>query len=155
MSQDRLRQRVAALVSHFEQVQAERMAGIPLLNAALRVEAVGFVWNEEEEPVAEGVLITPWFMSLWRLPASPLPHSGRVGRSVARDFGGECFDFMTAFDPVIGYHESCALFSPMNEFDSQERARETALAALSQLRVSVVKPPPMPGRRAFLFRGVG
>jgi [NiFe] hydrogenase assembly HybE family chaperone len=183
MRPDGLRERVAALVAHFERVQAERMGGIPLLNAALRVEAVGFAWNDDADPapplavnagggapipppepdaarVAEGVLITPWFMSLWRLPAEHLPYSGRGGRSVARDFGGESFDFMIAFDPAIGYHESCALFSPMHEFDSQERARDTALAVLAQLRLtpkvptSAARPEAVPARRAFLFRGL-
>jgi [NiFe] hydrogenase assembly HybE family chaperone len=150
-----LHQRVAALTAHFEHVRAGRMSGIPLLNPALRVEAVGFAWNGQDDSVAEGILITPWFMSLWRLPAQYLPHGGPVGSSVARDFGGESFDFMTAFDPAIGYYESCALFSPMNEFASQEQARETALAALAQLRAArAAAPPAAPARRAFLFRGL-
>jgi [NiFe] hydrogenase assembly HybE family chaperone len=138
------------------------MSGIPLLNAALSVEAVGFVWRQEEDGlIAEGILITPWFMSLWRLPAQHLPLGERVGKSVARDFGEASFDFMTAFDPAIGYHESCALFSPMHEFNSQEGARETALAALAELRPAASPkpapappPPPVLSRRAFLLRGM-
>ncbi|MDR2838815.1 MAG: [NiFe]-hydrogenase assembly chaperone HybE [Azonexus sp.] len=156
-------QRLAALVAHFERVQVERMSGVPLLNAALFVEAIGFIWQEEKDGlIAEGILITPWFMSLWRLPAQHLPLGDRVGQSVARHFGSESFDFMTAFDPAIGYHESCALFSPMHDFASQEDARNTALAALAQLRPVVVASPaasstaspPVPSRRAFLLRGL-
>jgi [NiFe] hydrogenase assembly HybE family chaperone len=148
--------RVQALEDFYRLVQRERMQGIPLLNAALCVEAVGFEWTstEDEEPVAEGVLITPWFMSLVRLPAQPLPHGGQVGRSFVRDFGSERFDFIGAHDPAIGYHETCALFSPMGEFATQALARETAREALALTRPAPpVTPPPVPSRRAFFLGG--
>ncbi|SSW70902.1 MULTISPECIES: [NiFe]-hydrogenase assembly chaperone HybE [Burkholderiales] len=151
-----LEPRVQALVAYFERVQAERMQGIPLLNAALRVEAIGFEWSttEGDDPVAEGVLITPWFMSLVRLPALALPHHGRVGRSFVRDFGSERFDFIGAHDPAIGYHETCALFSPMGEFATQALARETARQGLALTRPAPQgTPPPVPSRRAFFLGG--
>jgi len=154
--------RVQALVDFYRHVQTERMVGIPLLNPALRVEAVGFEWaltlEEAAEPVAEGVLITPWFMSLLRLPAQNLSHGNRVGRKAVRDFGSERFDFIGAHDPAIGYHETCALFSPMNGFTSQDLARETALASLALVRpqpeaeaVPPVAAEPLPARRAFFM----
>lgn len=153
--------RVQTLVDFYRHVQTERMVGIPLLNTALLVEAVGFEWTEGEEgaePVAEGVLITPWFMSLLRLPAVNGPHGNRVGRKAVRDFGSERFDFIGAHDPAIGYHETCALFSPMNGFTSQDLARETALASLALVRpqpeadvVAPVAAEPLPARRAFFM----
>ena len=155
-----LRQRVDALRHHFERVHTERMAGIPLLNPALRVEAVGFQWATATagpaEPVAEGVLITPWFMSLVRLPLRALPHHNQVARSFVRDFGCERFDFIGAHDEAIGYHETCSLFSPMAGFPSQEVARQTALESLALVRpVAPTAPPvraePVPARRAFLL----
>jgi [NiFe] hydrogenase assembly HybE family chaperone len=157
-----LHQRVSALVAHFVRVQTERMAGVPLLNPALRVEAVGFEWaggaEEGSEPVAEGVLITPWFMSLLRLPANNLPHGNRVGRKTVRDFGSERFDFIGAHDVAIGYHETCALFSPMNGFTSQDQARDTALASLALVRplpeaagVAPVAVESLAPRRAFFM----
>jgi len=157
-----LDRRVSALVAHFVRVQTERMVGIPLLNPALRVEAVGFEWTvgteEVATPVAEGVLITPWFMSLLRLPSVNGPHGNRVGRKTVRDFGCERFEFIGAHDPAIGYHESCALFSPMNGFTSQDLARETALASLALVRpppragrAQVAAPEPLPPRRAFFM----
>ena len=155
-----LGQRVSALVAHFVRVQTERMVGIPLLNPALCVEAVGFEWTAAEgaDPVAEGVLITPWFMSLLRLPSVNLPHGNRVGRKAVRDFGSERFDFIGAHDPAIGYHETCALFSPMNGFTSQGLARETALASLALVRpqpepdaVPPVAAEPLPPRRGFFM----
>lgn len=155
-----LGQRVSALVAHFMHVQTERMVGIPLLNPALSVEAVGFEWMAAEgaDPVAEGVLITPWFMNLLRLPSVNLPHGNRVGRKAMHGFGSERFDFIGAHDPAIGFHETCALFSPMNGFTSQDLARETALASLALVRpppeaavVAPVAAEPLPARRAFFM----
>ncbi len=154
--------RVQTLVDFYRHVQTERMVGIPLLNPALSVEAVGFEWaggaDEGSEPVAEGVLITPWFMSLLRLPSVNLPHGHRVGRKAVRDFGSERFDFIGAHDPAIGYHETCALFSPMNGFTSQDLARDTARASLALVRpqpeadaVPPVAAEPLPARRAFFM----
>ncbi|GLS16566.1 [NiFe]-hydrogenase assembly chaperone HybE [Hydrogenophaga electricum] len=163
--------RVAALVAFYRRVQTERMVGVPILNPALSVEAVGFQWGEavagetapEADPVAEGVLITPWFMSLVRLPARAQGHGHRVGRSFVRDFGGERFDFIGAHDPAVGYHETCALFSPMQDFARMDQARETALESLKLVRpapvpaaVSTTAAPvttaePVPSRRAFFL----
>ena len=166
-STDLLKQRVDALVSHFARVQRERMQGLPLLNAALRVEAVGFACaNAEpalaEVAVAEGVLITPWFMSLLRLPLCQQAHRDRVGRRVIHAFGLEQFDFIGAADDALGYYETCALFSPMFEFATQDLARDTALAALREIRegthsaapAAALPTPPaapaVPARRLFL-----
>ena len=154
-----LGQRVSALVAHFVRVQTERMVGIPLLNPALCVEAVGFEWTAAEgaDPVAEGVLITPWFMSLLRLPSVNLPHGNRVGRKTVHNFGSERFDFIGAHDPALGYHEACALFSPMNGFTSQDLARDTALASLALVRpapaaeLAPIAAEPLPPRRAFFM----
>jgi len=156
-----MEQRVAALVDFYRRVETERMQGIPILNPLLRVEAAGFrLADEEEDAVAEGVLITPWFMSLVRLPLAVQDHAGRVGRMRVLAFGNERFDFIGAHDPVLGFHEACALFSPMADFRSQDQARETAQAVLDQLRPAPVAPPPaaepLPARRAFfLARGAG
>ena len=154
--------RVWLLEAFYRRVQAERMQGIPILNPALAVEAVGFELGapttEGEEPVAEGVLITPWFMSLVRLPLQAQPHAGRVGRKTVRDFGCERFDFIGGHELPLGYHETCALFSPMQGFASQDQARETALASLALLRPAPpaetpapVMTEPVPARRAFLL----
>lgn len=153
--------REQALATHYRRVQHERMQGLPLLNPALAVETVGFAWTpqgEAAEPVGEGVLITPWFMSLVRLPAEVQPAAGRVGRRCVHAFGCERFDFLGAWDAVLGFHESCALFSPMQGFDSQALARATACEALALTRPAVPVPPEppalsmpqQPGRRAFL-----
>lgn len=146
--------RVQTLEAFFRQVQHERMQGVPILNAALQVQAVGFV-PAEDAPVAEGVLITPWFMSLLRLPLQPGPVGARVGSSTERAFGNECFEFLTAYAPALGGYESCALFSPMNAFSSQAQAVETAQAVCAQLRArpaaTAPDAPAQPGRRTFFL----
>ena len=152
-----MEQRVAALVSFYRRVETERMQGIPILNPALSVEAVGFRTADADETVSEGVLITPWFMSLVRLPLAVQDHGGRVGRKRVLAFGNERFDFIGAHDPALGFHESCALFSPMGGFHHQDPARETAEAVLAQLRPAPAPAAaptvagPVPARRAFLL----
>jgi [NiFe] hydrogenase assembly HybE family chaperone len=148
--------RVQALVDFYRHVHHERMQGIPLLNPALQVEAVGFQWVAAQEgavgPVAEGVLITPWFMSLVRLPLAVEPHRGRVARKAVHAFGNERFEFIGAHDARLGHHETCALFSPMGGFLSQAQAVETALASLVLLRPAPAPETaarPVPARRAF------
>lgn len=158
-----LEARVQTLVDFYRHVQTTRMQGVPLLNPALCVEAVGFEWaagaGEGEDAVAEGILITPWFMSLVRLPADPTARAERVGRKAVRDFGSERFEFIGASDPAVGYHETCALFSPMGHFRRQAQARETAEASLALTRPvaaealppAVPAQPAQPSRRAFFL----
>lgn len=134
------------------------MQGIPLLNPVLSVEAVGFGWRPaaaDLPDVAEGVLVTPWFMSLLRLPAVVSDHAGRVGQKSVHRFGAETFEFIGAHDPAVGFHEACTLFSAMAGFGSQAQARETAEAVLAQLRSASAMPAaardPVAARRSFLL----
>ena len=120
-----LAERVRALQAFYRRVQVERMQGVALLNPALAVQALGFAWRAGAtgaQAVAEGVLITPWFMSLLRLPAQVQGHQGRVGLKQLHDFGNESFEFIGAHDPSLGFHEACALFSPMGDFSGQPQA---------------------------------
>lgn len=153
-----LQQRVAALVAHFVHVQHARMQGLMLLNPALEVAAVGFdgVSRVPDAPAwAEGVLITPWFMNLVRLPQAHQAHGDQVARSFLRDFGCERFAFIGAHNPDVGYHETCALFSPMDGFTNQALALETAQAALALTRSPEAAAPPVvnapSSRRAFFL----
>ncbi len=121
---------VEALFAH---VAAQRMAGVPVLHPDLRVQAVGF----EAEPggaVAVGVLITPWFMNLVRLPLAADVPIAAPGDNALRVVGRERFSFIGAEEPGFGAYEVCSLFSPMFEFVDQEAARATAEAVLAELR---------------------
>jgi [NiFe] hydrogenase assembly HybE family chaperone len=170
--------RVAELVALFETIARTRMAGMPVLNVALRVEAVGFEpWLCEDNASANGngngngnaatglgILITPWFMNLVRLPLRRDASTSAVGRAYGRTLAGLGFEFIGAHEPAIGAFAACSLFSPVFEFADQAAARATAEAVLAQLRppcggarlaLSTVASSPAieaaPARRSFLF----
>ncbi len=154
-----LRSRTDALVTLFDGVARTRMAGVPILNPALRVEALGFELCEataapipaetpthteaqtSEAPGAVGVLITPWFMNLVWFPLEQNDQADRVGRSRLRRVGVECFDFIGGYEPGFGCYDACSLFSPMFEFADRAAARATARAVLTTLRQPVVTAP--------------
>lgn len=139
-----LTQRVRMLERRFDSIARERMVGLPIVNPRLRVQALGF------EPTAStadghitiiaGVLITPWFMSLVRLPLTlhtvdaAAHEQWRSGSKRDHMFGAHTFVFLAAHDEVLGVYESCALFSPMDEFLSHADAETVALEVLRQLR---------------------
>lgn len=155
-----LGRRSRALEALFEDIARTRMAGLPVLNAALRVEAVGFLCcpsgpAADAEPTACGVLITPWFMNLVRLPLHEDGQPAAVGRSREHAVGDMRFAFLAAFEPGFGAFETCSLFSPMFQFRAHAQARATAEAVLAALRVPAPTAAPpaerAPARRFFLF----
>lgn len=161
----RWERRVADLAALFATIACTRMAGVPVLNAALRVEAVGFERSSTDDDAVDagiGILIAPWFMNLVHLPALRDDAVGGVGRTQRHALGGEVFDFIGAYEPAIGTFSACSLFSPMFEFADQGAARATAEAVLDALRAApapaadavpdaVRLPEPPPARRSFLF----
>ena len=121
----------AALQARFEAIWRGPMAGLPMLNPALGVQALGF------RPWAEhwlGVLVTPWFMNLVLMPRQA-EHWPRVGERESRHyaFPAGVFEFIGARDEVLGDYQACSLFSPMFEFPGPEQAAATAQAALAAL----------------------
>jgi [NiFe] hydrogenase assembly HybE family chaperone len=136
---------------------AGRMAGLPICNPALRVEAVGF---REWDGGVVGVLVAPWTVSLLVLsgaagPLAPL----RAGTFEERTFPSGAYPFVPAEDEELGAYRTCSLLSPPAAIASQEDARAAALAALEALLAPSDGRPPPPAarpalsRRAFLFRG--
>ena len=121
----------ARLERAFEEVRRLRMQGVPMLNPALAVEAVGFrPWREHWL----GVLITPWFMNVVLMPrvsAAWQPIGERETRYHV--LPGGVFEFIGGHEPTLGDYQACSLFSPMFEFADQSEARATALAALEAL----------------------
>ena len=147
-----LRARVDALEALFRHVERTRMAGVPVLNRALCVEALGFepvAVDEGEPPAAAGVLLTPWFMNLVWLPLQVVAGADRVGQVRERGLGGPtCFEFIAAHEPGFGAYEACSLASPMFDYSDQVQARATALAVLAELRPEKLVSN---ARRGFLF----
>lgn len=115
----------------FRGIEAERMRGLPFINPALAVEAVGFRrWDGRWL----GVLITPWFMNLMLLPDAPAAwRSVRHGEYAGYTLPSGVYEFLSAHEPALGDYQSCSLFSPMFEFADQAGARATALAVLQAL----------------------
>jgi [NiFe] hydrogenase assembly HybE family chaperone len=118
------------LEAAFTRIWKTRMEGLAFLNAALRVEAVGFrAWQGQWL----GALVTPWSVNLVLMPGD--------GAWPALPFGGERFvvlpagryRFIAATDPELGEYHACSLFSPALEFADHETAVATAQAALVAL----------------------
>jgi [NiFe] hydrogenase assembly HybE family chaperone len=121
----------AALEATFTRVHRQQMQGMPVCNPALTVEAVGFrPWG----PHWLGVLITPWFMSLWLMPRLLAQWQALPAREVQRHpFPAGVFAFIAGHAQQLGSYQACSLFSPMFEFVDAASARATALAALDAL----------------------
>lgn len=121
----------AELETAFARIRVERMADVPILNDALRVEAVGFTaWREE----ALGVLVTPWFMNLMLVPAEPAAWCGqRPGEKSIVSLPGGDFEFIAAFEEGVGDYRMCSLFSPVFEFADHDTAAATAAAVMERL----------------------
>jgi [NiFe] hydrogenase assembly HybE family chaperone len=142
----------------FACVQRERMAGLPILNPALRVAAVGFrPW----ERYWLGVLVTPWSMNLVLLPRVDGAVDWASGTFRGLRFPAGAFDFVATREADIGGYAACSLFSPVQQFADQAAAESTAKAALDALfeadpaqgDPAIAEVPRVLSRRAFL-RGV-
>ncbi|MCF6217655.1 MAG: [NiFe]-hydrogenase assembly chaperone HybE [Gammaproteobacteria bacterium] len=119
------------LESVFTAIQHERMQGVPILNPRLEVCAVGFIeWQDDYL----GILITPWFMNLMRLPqqAGEWPEMA-VGSKLNHTLPSGTYEFIVGKEAQIGDYQMCSLFSPVFEFENQEAAIATAEAALESV----------------------
>ena len=122
---------VDRLVAGYQRVGQERMHGLPICNAALQVEAVGF---RPHGRCLCGVLITPWFMNLVLLPAEGEQWCAvTFGDSVVWQFNAGEYEFTPAVLEDVGIHLSTPLFSTVQDFPDQETARQVANEVLRQL----------------------
>ena len=142
------RQLSEKLENIFNQILHSHMQGLPVLNPALRVQAVGF------QPFGGdwlGVLITPWFMNLLLLPEADSPWSQfGPGAKFEKAFPYGVFEFTLASEAQIGNYALCSLFSPMFAFANQDDALAAAQAALQGL---LAAPPRKALSRRDLLRG--
>lgn len=114
----------------FSDIAATRMAGLPICNAALRVEVVGWrEWNG----CHVAVLVTPWTINLILLPGSaalePLP----LDVKQTWTFPSGNYDFMGLNEAALGVSHICSLVSPTLHIATQEDAVSIAQQIMQQL----------------------
>jgi len=115
----------------FREIHTAQMRGVPIVNDALAVKAVGFrAW----EGRWLGALVTPWFLNLVLLPGEGDDWSGLVpGAKELVEFPSGRYEYVHALRKDVGPYKACSLFSPMFEFTTMLHATETASAALVAL----------------------
>jgi [NiFe] hydrogenase assembly HybE family chaperone len=146
----------ASVEAAFRRIQRERMFDMPNLNPALAVEAVDFGLHDGHWL---GVLVTPWNLSLMRLPVGSEGWvSAPEGRRLMVRYPAGEFAFLGGIEPETGEYLACSLFASMEQFPDQETARLTARASRIALlkgnpaSAQVAEEPRSPSRRR-LFGG--
>jgi len=123
----------ASLEQTFRRIQREEMEGIPILNPAIQVQALGF---HECQGRVLGVLITPWLMNVVMLPGEGEDWSGmELGHKQPQKFPSKTYKFMINEIDGIGPCQTHSLYSPMREFASQQQAVSVAQSFLDALMV--------------------
>jgi [NiFe] hydrogenase assembly HybE family chaperone len=131
----------ARITRAYEDIRRTRMADVPILNARLRVEAVGFrPWEGEWL----GALVTPWSINLMLLPGTGAWTSLPAGDERFVAFPAGHFRFIAQHLAALGESHACSLFSPVLEFTDHEAACLTAEAALLALFDAADAPPADP-----------
>jgi len=122
---------VKKLVAQFIFIEQERMQGIPIVNKALKVQAIGFTHWEEH---FIGILITPWFMNLMLLPKQGEDWSNLEPSSREEHiFPAKSCTFIVNELEDFGFYKSHPLHSPMFNFDNQQDAVDVAESFLQNL----------------------
>jgi [NiFe] hydrogenase assembly HybE family chaperone len=128
----------------FRDIWRTRMQGVPVLNAALEVEAVGLGPWDGHWLCA---LVTPWFINLVVLRGAGDWRAVPDRDSVWYEFPSGRFEFLGSSAPGLGEFHACSLFSPVLEFADHDTARETARAALQALFDPSLLGEPPPGTK--------
>lgn len=131
---------IVKLEAVFKEIARTRMSDVPILNPALRVEAVGFrVW----EGRWIGVLVTPWMINLVLLPGASAPLNPlALGEKSVWRFPSGSYEFMRLNEPMLGACHVCSLISPVLDFSMHEEAVSVAQEIISSLFVEVEDKPP-------------
>jgi [NiFe] hydrogenase assembly HybE family chaperone len=139
------------LETTFNEILTNRMRGLPIVNVALSVQAVGFSRFCEDWL---GVLITPWFMNLLLLPSSDSNWlEQQPGTKIDKHFPYGTFEFTLGSEAQLGTYALCSLFSPMFQFENQAAALASAQAALQGLLAEIT--PRGVSRRDLLRGAIG
>jgi [NiFe] hydrogenase assembly HybE family chaperone len=122
---------IARLETVFRRIEQERMWDVPVCNSALQVQAIGFqAWGD----AYLGILLTPWFMNLMLFPATADTLAGLPdGAKQMHILPSGRYEFITGRKPELGVYQTCALFSPMQDFPDQQTAVATAMHAMTAI----------------------
>lgn len=121
----------ARLEAVFNDIADMRMAGLPICNPAVRVQAVGFrEWQGHDL----GVLVTPWTISLVLLagteaPLAVLPADVKM----SWEFPSGSYEFMGLHEPALGTCQTCSLISPLSDIERHEDAVGIAEQVMTEL----------------------
>ena len=146
---------VERLVDYYQAVYEERFRDLPIVNATLRVEAVGFRRLAEHE---FGALITPWFINLVLLPGTDRWNDRPQGSVCTIELPGGKVDFTVSHDEQLGTTLSAAMFGTVTEFPDQAMAREVARETLRLLfskKLAAAEAKEAKLTRRQLFRNLG
>jgi [NiFe] hydrogenase assembly HybE family chaperone len=154
-----MEERVAALVALYRRVGETDMAGVPICNPALAVEAVGF---RPFGPGWLGAVVTPWFLNAVLIPADPALWESLLDGDrtvIALPAGDHAFTAARLEGP--GTLLVIPLVSAMNVFSSHAEAVAAARFAVDRLMTAPVPAAAEPAparsdtvsRRALFGRG--
>jgi len=118
----------------FNDIAQTRMAGLPICNPAVRVQAVGFCeWQERWG----GVLVTPWTISLVMLPGDDAPLKTLASdEKMTWEFPSGKYEFMGLNEPALGTCQTCSLISPVIDVETHEDAVSIAREVMEALFLS-------------------
>ncbi len=123
----------ATIEKTFTRIHLENMQGIPILNPAIEVQAVGF---QNYRGRVLGVIITPWLMNVVILPAEDENWNGmELGHKQPHKFPSRTYKFMINHIEGIGSCQTHSLYSPMRDFACHEQALSMAQDFLSTLMI--------------------
>lgn len=141
-----------SLVEVFNKIALGSMAGLPICNPLLRVEAIGF--RRLANGHWAGLMITPWAINLLCLPGTKQDWPAlTVGCKHDWHFPSGDYEFIVAGEERLGVYHLCSLFSPALEFADHAQAQLVALATVQALFAEPIAPPApvtTSSRRAFL-----
>ncbi len=123
----------STLETVFTRIHREQMQDIPILNPAIRIQAVGFQLINGR---VVGIIITPWLMNVVMLPRDDEDWSQfELGKKQAHKFPSKIYKFMVNDIDGIGVCQTHSLHSPMRAFASHEQALAAANKFLAELMV--------------------
>jgi [NiFe] hydrogenase assembly HybE family chaperone len=123
--------RAQALIELFQRVDAA-MRDMPIYNERIAIEAFGFRRFGEGELL--GVVLTPWFMNMIKLPIEPVPMDmAEIGRTVSVELPAGKRAFVVGGDATIGLYQAHSLHSPVLNFTLPGQAQAEARRMLALL----------------------